>query len=258
MPKPTFFNRLQGWLNTWPLPAVMAWAASWGVFKMLAEQGAEPVLAIALATAMGVAFSLAGPTWWRRLLIGAGFPLSLVLSLPSLGLAELPAWGWLIPLLLLLLIYPINAWRDAPLFPTPPDALLALPGYAALPDGAQVLDAGCGAGDGLRALRKAYPQVALHGLEYSWPLRWVCAMRCPWARVRQGDIWLADWSQYDMVYVFQRPESMPRAVEKGAALRAGAWLVSLDFEAAGLHPQASYQAPGGKMVWLYQAPFVAV
>jgi len=249
-------SRLLALLKVWPLPAVLAWAAAWLVFKTLASQDFATELALGLATAVGVAFSLLGPTWWRRLLIGAGFPLSLALSLPSLGLTDLPPWAWLLPLALLLLIYPINAWRDAPLFPTPPDALLELPKHAALPVGALVLDAGCGAGDGLQSLKRAYPEAALHGLEYAWPLRVVSALRCPWARVRQGDIWLADWSQYDMVYLFQRPESMTRAVLKGAELCEGAWMVSLEFEATQLRPHASYRAPGGKMVWLYRAPFL--
>jgi len=83
----------------------------------------------------------------------------------------------------------------------------------------------------------------------------LCALRCPWARVRQGDIWRADWSGYDMVYLFQRPESMARAADKARAeLRPGAWLVSLEFEATQLQVHAQCGAPDGKMVWLYQAP----
>jgi hypothetical protein len=71
--------------------------------------------------------------------------------------------------------------------------------------------------------------------------------------VRQGDIWRADWSAYDMVYLFQRPESMPRAVAKARAeLKPGAWLVSLEFEATELTAQAQLTAPGGKPVWLYR------
>jgi trans-aconitate methyltransferase len=124
-----------------------------------------------------------------------------------------------------------------------------------LPAGATVLDAGCGLGHGLQALRLAYPAAELHGLEWSWPLRWLCALRCPWARVRRGDIWKADWSAYDMVYLFQRPESMGRAVDKARAeLRPGAWLVSLEFEAPQAITSASWRTPGGKMVWLYRAP----
>jgi trans-aconitate methyltransferase len=78
----------------------------------------------------------------------------------------------------------------------------------------RVLDAGCGLGDGPAALRSAYPQVALDGIEWSWPLRVACALRCPWARVRRADMWKTDWSGYQMVYLFQRPESMARAAAK--------------------------------------------
>lgn len=240
-------------LRVWPLPAVLTWAAAWVLFRLAVGQGATLALAIGAATALGVAMSLWGDSWWRRVWIAAGFPLSLALSLPSLGVSELPAWAWLVPLLLLLLVYPLNAWRDAPLFPTPPDALLELPQHAPLRDGANVLDAGCGLGQGLEALNQAYPHVALYGLEWSWPLRWMCALRCPWAEVRQGDIWKADWSGYDMVYLFQRPESMPRAAAKALQeLRPGAWLVSLEFEAQDLTPVAVLQADHRKTVWVYR------
>jgi hypothetical protein len=242
----------------WPLPAVFAWVSAWSAFKLLVGQGFAADVALGVASALGVACSLWGESWWRRLLIGAGFPLSLAITVASSGPTLIPAWAWLVPLGLLLLVYPINAWRDAPVFPTPPDALLELPRHAPLPEGAVVLDAGCGAGHGLMALRAAYPEATLHGLEFSWPLRWLSALRCPWARVRRGDIWLADWSGYDMVYLFQRPESMTRAVIKAGELKEGAWMVSLDFEATHLRATAQYRAPGGKMVWLYRAPVVAL
>jgi hypothetical protein len=243
-------------LSTWPLPAVLTWLGAWALFRWLLAHEAAPDTALGAATALGVVFSLWGNSWWRRVLIAAGFPLSLALSLPSLGLSDLPAWAWLVPALLLLSVYPLNAWRDAPLFPTPVAALDELPRHTPLPADARVLDAGCGLGHGLAALRRAYPQARLHGLEGSWPLRWLCAARCPWAQVRHGDIWTNDWSGYDLVYLFQRPESMSHAVDKARQeLRSGAWLVSLEFEATTLTPRAQFTAPGGKMVWLYQAPF---
>jgi len=125
-----------------------------------------------------------------------------------------------------------------------------------LADGARILDAGCGLGDGLIALRAAYPRAALFGVEWSWPLRGLTALRCPWASIRQGDMWKSDWSQYDMVYLFQRPETMPRAVEKARAeLRPGSWLVSLEFLAEELKPTAQLNNVDGKPVWLYRAPF---
>ncbi len=233
----------------WPLPAVLVWAAAWAVFVLLAHAGHGLVVALGMACALGVAASLLGNTWWRRLMIALGFPLSLAVS----GAQTLPAWAWLLPLLLLLLIYPLNAWRDAPLFPTPKNALNELVAHAPLAPGALILDAGCGLGAGLKALRHAYPSARLHGLEWSWPLRALCALRCPWARVRQGDIWQADWSGYDLVYLFQRPESMPRAAAKARAeLRPGSWLVSLEFEATELIAHTRLQAPDGRPVWLYR------
>jgi SAM-dependent methyltransferase len=251
MAAPQLFRRLAAW----PLPAVLTWALAWGLFKLALGQGAAPGVAIGVATALGVGLSLWGNSWWRRVLIAGGFPLSLALTMPTLAVADLPAWAWLVPLGLLLLVYPINAWRDAPLFPTPLRALDTLPDFAALPPGAQVLDAGCGLGHGLVALSRAYPLAHLHGLEWSWPLRGLCALRCPWAQVRQGDIWRADWSTYDMVYLFQRPESMGRAAQKALSeLRPGAWLVSLEFEASTLQASSQYREVGGRMVWLYRAP----
>ncbi len=229
----------------------MAWGGSWILYALLLR--ALPVwLAVLVATLAGVLLSVLAGTLWRRIAIAAGFPLSLLLS----GVVSLPGWAWLLPLLLVALVYPMNAWRDAPLFPTPAAALQDLARHAPLRDGAQVLDAGCGLGHGLRALRSVYPQAKLSGIEWSWPLRALAALLCPWARIRQGDMWKADWSGYDMVYLFQRPESMPRAVQKARAeLRPGAWLVSLEFVAQELKPAAKLQNVDGKPVWLYRAPF---
>ncbi len=232
----------------WPLPAVLVWAAAWLAFVGL-QRVAPPLAAVLLACCVGVAGSLLAATWWRRGLIVLGFPLSLVLT----GAAALPAWAWLAPLAVLLLVYPLNAWRDAPLFPTPRGALQGLKPAAPLQPGASVLDAGCGLGDGLLALRGAYPQARLHGLEWSRPLALLCRLRCPWARVRRGDIWAEDWGAYQMVYVFQRPESMARAAAKARAEMApGSWLVSLAFEAPGLRASARLPSFAGHEVWVYR------
>ncbi len=241
------FLRIAHW--PWPLPALLAWGLAWMLFVASVRAGLPAWGAFAIGCAVGVLCSLWGASGWRRLLIGLGFPLSLALS----GVLALPAWAWLLPLGLLLLVYPLHAWRDAPLFPTPLNALLGLAQAAPLPPGALVLDAGCGLGDGLRALRLAYPQAQLLGLEWSWLLRALCALRCPWARVRRADIWAADWRPYALVYLFQRPESMPRAITKAASEMApGSWLASLEFEALGWQPQAVLRAPDGRPLWLYR------
>ena len=237
----------------WPLPAVLGWGLAWGVFWAFGRAGLTPVAALAGATLVGLIASLLARGWWRCCLVAGGFPFALLLS----GEAVLPGWGWLLLLLTLLLLYPLGAWRDAPLFPTPTGALLALAQHAPLAPQAQVLDAGCGLGHGLRALRAAYPQVQLHGTEWSWPLRIACSLFCPWAKVRQGDLWADDWSAYSLVYLFQRPESMPRAAAKAQAeMVEGSWLVSLEFEARDLIATQSSLLADGRMLWLYRMPDV--
>jgi hypothetical protein len=98
-----------------------------------------------------------------------------------------------------------------------------------------VLDAGSGLGHGLAALRSQWPQARFSGLERSLLLRAIAAWRCPWARQRAGDMWQASWAGHDVVYLFQRPESMPRAMAKARQeLLAGSWLISLEFAVPGV------------------------
>jgi hypothetical protein len=234
----------------WPVPALLAWAACWAAFATARALGAGLTLAMAMGAAAGVMLSALGSTPWRRVFIALGFPLSLAAS----GLAgAMPAWGWLLPLALLAFVYPINAWRDAPLFPTPAGGLAGLAKLVVLVPDARVVDAGCGLGAGLRELHREYPQARLEGMEWSWPLRWACGLRCRFARVRRADIWAADWSGFDLVYLFQRPESMARAWEKAQReLRPGAWMASLEFEVPGHPPQQTLQCADGRVLWLYR------
>jgi len=234
----------------WPVLALLAWGGCWGVFVALGSQAAPPAVAVALATLLGAALALAAATPWRRLFIAAGFPLSLALS----GTAgTLPAWAWLAPLAALAILYPMGAWRDAPLFPTPKGALRGLAAQLALPTEGRFLDAGCGVGDALIELRREFPRATLFGIEWSAPLRLACALRCRFATVRRADMWSADWSGYDLVYVFQRPESMERVIAKaGRELRPGAWLASLEFEVDSRRPTWVFVCADGRPLWLYR------
>ncbi|MEQ1806465.1 MAG: class I SAM-dependent methyltransferase, partial [Burkholderiaceae bacterium] len=218
------------WPLRWPLPALLVWALAWALFLALRAAGVTLWLAAFVAFLGGAAGAITplGATRWRQAFLAGGFPLSFAASGLS---AALPAWTWLLLLALLAALYPLKAWRDAPLFPTPQGALRGLPAAAPLGDGACIVDAGCGLGAGLIELRAAYPRARLRGLEWSRPLALLCAWRCKFAQIERADIWAADWSSYAMVYLFQRPESMARAAAKAAReLRPGAWLVSLEFE----------------------------
>lgn len=231
----------------WPLPALLVWGAAWLAYGLLARV-LPSGWALLLACVLPVVASPLADSWWRRTLLAAGFPLALLLS----GTASVAPWVWLAPLALLLLVYPLGAWRDAPLFPTPHGALSDLGTTVPLHEGARLFDAGCGLGDGLIALRQAYPKAHLEGIERSRLLQMLCAWRCPWAYVRRGDLWAADWASYALVYLFQRPESMARALAKAQAeMEVGTWLVSLEFAVPEVAPDATLQLPGDRTVWLY-------
>lgn len=243
----------------WPLTVLLTWGSQWLLARGLLGAGAQAGMAFTIAVSLGAAAALIavgrGASRLRALLLASGFPASLLLF----GAAASASWMWLVPLAVLLLIYPVHAWRDAPVYPTPAGALRGMAALAPLPAQSEVLDAGCGMGDGLKALHREYPEARLTGVEWSWPLRQLCAWRCRFARVQRGDIWRHDWSRYRMVYLFQRPESMPDAVAKAALeLQPQAWLVSLAFEAKDLVPDAVLDAIEGRRVWLYQQPFKKV
>ena len=236
------------WPWPWPLPALLAWALAWLAWALLLAAGAVPAWALGAGAAVGALMAAQCQGWWRRGIAAAGFPLSAF----ALGAAAAwPAWGWLLLLLPMLLLYPLRAWRDAPFFPTPAGALAGLQGVVGNP--AQVLDAGCGLGHGLRALHRLWPQARVQGVEWSPLLALLARAACPWARVTRGDMWAQSWAGLDLVYVFQRPESMARVWAKACTeLAPGAWLVSLEFSVPGVLPHALLQQPGQRALWVYR------
>ncbi|PZP35029.1 MAG: methyltransferase type 12 [Roseateles depolymerans] len=241
-------NRLR-----WPWSALLAWLAAWLLFALLRRLSLDLAWAAGGATLLGAGLAALHGARWRRLIVALGFPASLLAQGWQAGAATWLPWLWWLPLLLLWWLYPRRSWTEAPLFPTSPGALAGLASLAPLRAGQSALDAGCGLGDGLLELARVYPGVRLHGVEWSRPLAWLARWRLRGqAEVSRGDLWAGDWSGYDLVYVFQRPESMPRVWAKAQAeMRPGGWLASLDFEVPGQKPAARWQAPGGRPVWLY-------
>ena len=238
------------WITRWPLPALWSWLAAWLLYSAALRAGLAPGPALAAGAAVGATLAWLQGERWRRLIVALGFPAS-VLALGWQGGAS--GLLWLVPWALLWWLYPRRSWSEAPLFPTPRGALDGLHSRVQLPAGARVLDAGCGAGDGLRELRHVFPAARVEGVEWSRPLAWLARLRAPGATVRRGDLWADDWGPFALVYVFQRPESMSRVWAKACGeMAADSWLVSLDFAIAAVEPVASWQLPGGQFVWLYR------
>lgn len=238
------------WITRWPLPALWSWLAAWFIYAGALTTGLAPGPALAAGAALGALLGWLQPVRWRRLIVALGFPAS-VLALGWQGGAS--GLLWLAPLALLWWLYPRRAWSEAPLFPTPVGALAPLSAATPLPAGARVLDAGCGVGDGLRELMRAFPAARVEGVEWSRPLAAVARLRARGAVVRQGDLWADDWAPFALIYVFQRPESMPRVWAKSCAeMAAGSWLVSLDFAVPGVAPVATWRLSSGQSVWVYR------
>ena len=249
MPR-TLLPQLARHTVAWPRPALLAWIGAGAVHRAGSAAGLDVPLALGggVTVAALVAFLPAIGAPWRRVLVAAGYPAAVLASS-----AGLPPWAWLAAVAALALAYPLKAWRDAPWFPTPHRALHGLAKLAPLPPDARILDAGCGLGDGLIALRREWPQARFDGIEWSWPLRLAAGARCRFARVRRGDLWEADWAPYALVYLFQRPESMARAAAKAEAeMRPGSWLASLAFEVPGRAPDAVLRRPASPPVLLYR------
>lgn len=247
----------RAWRLSWPLPAAAAWTAGWTIWML--GQGAG----VSAGAAFIVAMLVSGGVAWhctrgslRRAIAMLGFPLSAV----ALGAAAAPPWAWLALLLPLLAAYPLRAWRDAPFFPSPADALYGIATLVPAPP-RRVLDVGCGLGHGLKALHLAWPDAQLHGIEWSLPLTWLARLSCRGigAHVRHGDMWGASWRDFDLVYLFQRPESMARAFDKAAAeMSFGGWLLSLEFEVPGPAARAclrgALQQGRRRALWVYRLP----
>jgi SAM-dependent methyltransferase len=238
----------------WPLPALLAWGGGWLVWALAGALGLPGWAALLPALAASTALAWRCTGRWRRLLAAGGYPLSVL----AWSHAALPAWAWALAVLPLLVLYPLRAWRDAPFFPTPRGGLQGLQPLIDPPP-RHVLDAGCGAGHGLQALAALWPQAQVQGVEWSRPLAWLARWRCPQAQVHRGDMWAQRWDAVDLLYLFQRPETMPRAAAKAQAeMRPGAWLVSLEFPVPGWRPEACLDAPQRRTVWVYRVPAGAV
>ena len=181
----------------WPLPAfgLAAWHFVHCVVALVARVGHA-------ALPFGHGASVWGDSWWRRGLIAAGFPLSL-----ALVAVALPALAWLVPLALLLLVYPLNAWRDAPLFPRRATLCRRCLAQAPLAPAARcwMLVAAWAMAPGAAPCLPAGGQ--LDGIEWSWPLRGLrVALPCPGAPRR---------------YVEDRLERLPDGVPVPAARKHG-------------------------------------
>jgi len=252
------------WLHRipWPLPALLVWLGGWGCYLVLIQAGQGPGTAAVLISLAACLAARWGDRPGRRLLIGLGFPLS---WLWQADWATLAAPLWLLPLAVLLLLYPPSAWRYR-------DRAAeidfgALREHLLLAPMARILVIGQPLGPLLRALERAFPDARRVVLCASWA-DWLGArLSGSEANLQRADPWQSDWSACELLLLALADETQPSARPESAAsiaahkaayeLPPGAWLASLGQALPGCQPSLQWHCHQGGTLWLYQAPWPA-
>ena len=228
----------------WLPPALLAWAACRSLFhRDVARGGAAATGARAGRRARSRARAACGHALAAHLRSGGlrlagGFRIG----------AAVPAGLRLLALGALALIYPLNTGAMRPCSRRRRRCRLARVWCRCRPR--RVLDAGCGLATACASCIASTRRRSLP----AWNGAGRCVSPAPGAapsrasRARPG---ASDWSQ-DLVYLFQRPESMPRALTAPRAA-PGRSLASLNSEAPEGAPAPCRCRAGAKLVWLYRA-----
>jgi len=208
------------WLHRipWPLPPLLVWLFSWGAYLVLIQAGQGPGMAAVLVSLVGCLVARWGQSRGRRLIIGLGFPLS---WLWLADWATLAAPLWLLPLAVLLLLYPPSAWRihdpaaepdfgdlrpHLELVPMARIVVAVLPGPAAQ---GQKQARSQPLGPLLRALERTFPDARCTGLCPSWA-DWLWAhLSGSQAQLLRADPWQSDWSACELL-LLALPQAAPQ------------------------------------------------
>ncbi len=202
--------------------AATAVVVSWPVFQSI------PVsLLLATAVAFGLAAWIGLPLPWKC------FNVILPVAAASSLAIEIPAWIFLIPLVLLAAVYAPAIWTRVPYYPTPTSAYALI--LAELPTDRPFtfIDIGCGFGDLLTFLSQRRPNGRFIGVEVG-PLPYlVSALRSTRhsnLSIAFQDMWRLNLGEYDFVYTFLSPAAMPRVWEKASReMNDGALFITNSF-----------------------------
>lgn len=217
--------------------AVLAWMVVAPLAQPLEWGGLAGLIALALSLLLGVK----GVARWVcfMFLPVAGFALS----------TQLPAWVYLAGLLLTLGFGRNALVERVPLYRSSEAVLDAL--AERLPQGARLLEAGCGDARLALALAKRRPDLHIVGVENAW-LTWCWARLRRWRQggaanvtIRFGSFWELDWGDYDAIYVFLSPEPMARLWRRFLDSAApGSLLLSNSFAVPGAEPDETVALGG--------------
>jgi SAM-dependent methyltransferase len=180
--------------------------------------------------------------------VAAGRRRDLLQTFVLLGILFTPAWlgpawfarPWLLFSIALAGPAVALSWTHGPWVPTPRADLPRILEALRLSPGDSFCDLGCGDGRMLAWVRSA-TGARCTGIEAAPLLVLVAKLRAWGCTVRLGDLYAADLSSFDVVYVWGAPYSVgePRFRDRVAgSMRRGARLVSYQTPIAGLEPEA--------------------
>ncbi|RXZ42766.1 SAM-dependent methyltransferase [Crenobacter cavernae] len=197
---------------------------------------------------------LAAPAAWALLAAGFAFGFALVSRVPSPGRwlhlafwplaslalsAGLPPWVYLVALIVTVGLGRNALHERVPFYRSNQRVAERL--AELLPQGATLLEAGCGDARLALALSRLRPDLVITGVENAWlawswaKWRWLCAGRPANVAIRFGSLWRERWGGYQAIYVFLSPAPMPRVWQQFRQDAApGALLISNSFTVPGV------------------------
>ena len=205
-------------------------------------------LVVQCLTAAFVTRLIGLPIWW--VWIALVFPVALSLALNA---GDLPAWPFAVAFVVLYLFFSNTARERVPLYLSNKQTAEALLSLMRQRGGRRFIDLGSGLGGVVRAL-DGEGRVA-RGVE-SAPMVWLVSVLLSKierrGQILRQDIWAADVSSEDLVYVFLSTEPMPALYQKARReMKAGSLLVSNSFPVPGVPADEVWELPDRRKTKLY-------
>lgn len=215
--------------------------------------GGHPAFAIAMQASCAALLTFIArlPRWWIAL--QAAFPICVALAL----WAQIPPWIYLAAFIALGLVYGNIFFSRIPLYLSNSSTLEALDRWLIASPASRFIDLGCGTGTVLRHLAARHPATHFEGVEKALlPLVFgvLRARSLRNVRLHARDLWRADLTHADIVYVFLSPIAMERVWLRACAeMRPGSYLISRSFGIPGVPPTQTLAA-GEASLYIWRIP----
>jgi hypothetical protein len=217
-----------------------------GRFGIAPVIGAALVLQALLSAGLTRALGLA--VWWQW--IALAFPFAVALALAA---GSLPAWPFGLAFLLLYLFFSNTARERVPLYLSNRATIEALGRLMRERSASHFIDLGSGLGGVVRGIagdgRKA------EGYEtapMAFLISAILSKLTGRGQIYRRDIWSADITEADLVYVFLSPEPMPMVHDKARReMKPGSLLVSNSFAIPGLDADEIWDLSDRRKTRLY-------